>query len=143
MKKFFKIFAVAALACVTFVACEKEFDEYTPAEPETGECYDVYFPESESSFELDPADPTSLTFPVARKNTAGAITVPVVVKVGGDVSLLSLSILLLVRLSQHLLLTSPTLRLVFLTLLMSLLRILCMQRLMAQIQLVRCSRCLV
>lgn len=85
MKKFFKIFAVAALACVTFVACEKEFDAYTPAEPETGECYEVYFPESESSFELDPSDPTSLTFPVARKNTNGAITVPVVVKVGGDV----------------------------------------------------------
>lgn len=85
MKKFFSIFAVAAVACLTLVACEEQFDDYTPAEPETGECYGVYFPATETTFELDPADPTELTFPVARTNTNGAITVPVTVKLGGEV----------------------------------------------------------
>ena len=84
MKKFFRIFAVAALLCTTLVACEEKFDEYTPAVPQ-GDNYGVFFPESETAFELDPADPTVLTFPVERTNTADAISVPVTVTVGGDV----------------------------------------------------------
>lgn len=84
MKKFFRIFSVAALACATFVACEEKFDDYTPAEPQ-GDNYGVHFLESATSFELDPADPTTLTFPVARTNTADAITVPVTVTLGGEV----------------------------------------------------------
>ena len=85
MKKFFRIFAVAALLCTTLVACEEKFDDYTPAERQ-GNHYGVFFPAQEVTFfELDPADPTVLTFPVERTNTADAISVPVKVTLGGDV----------------------------------------------------------
>ena len=85
MKKFFRIFAVAALLCTTLVACEEKFDDYTPAERQDNH-YGVFFPAQEvTSFELDPADPTVLTFPVERTNTADAISVPVKVTLGGDV----------------------------------------------------------
>ncbi len=84
MKKFFRIFAVAALLCTTLVACEEKFDDYTPAEPQ-GDYYGVFFPESATSFELDPTDPTVLTLPVERTNTTEAITVPVKVTAGAEV----------------------------------------------------------
>lgn len=84
MKKFFRIFAVAALLCTTLVACEEKFDDYTPAEPQ-GDNYGVFFPESDSTYELDPSDPTVLTFPVERTNTADAISVPVTVTVGSEI----------------------------------------------------------
>ena len=84
MKKFFRIFAVAALLCTTLVACEEKFDDYTPAEPQ-GDYYGVFFPESATSFEFDPTDPTVLTLPVERTNTTEAITVPVKVTAGAEV----------------------------------------------------------
>lgn len=85
MKRFFRIFAVAALACVTFVACEKEFDDYTPGEPEVTGCYDVYFPTKGAALELDPSEPTELIIPIARTNASGAITVPITVNGNNDI----------------------------------------------------------
>lgn len=82
MKNIFRIFAVAALACATLVACDTEFDDYTPGDPEVEGCYDVYFPTKGSAIELDPADPTELVIPIARTNAANAITVPITINSG-------------------------------------------------------------
>lgn len=84
MKKFLSILAVAALACVTMVSCSDD-DDYMPGPAEDPSCYGVYFPAQDTSFELDPAEPTSLTFKAARTNDADEITVPVSINMGGDV----------------------------------------------------------
>lgn len=85
MKNIFRIFAVAALACATFVACDKEFDDYTPGEPEVEGCYDVYFPTKGTSMEFDPADPTEIVIPIARTNASTAITVPITINSGNGI----------------------------------------------------------
>lgn len=83
MKKFFSIFAVAAVACVAFVACSDD-ETYVPGMPDAADCYGVYFPAQQTSFELDPAEKTELTFTAARTRTDAAITVPVAIKRGGE-----------------------------------------------------------
>lgn len=86
MKQFFRIFAVAALACATFVACENDFDDYTPGDPEIAGNYEVYFPsKGGGTLEFDPADPTEFTVQIARTNASGAITVPLVVTSGNEI----------------------------------------------------------
>ena len=85
MKNIFRIFAVAALACATFVACDTEFDDYTPGDPEVEGCYDVYFPTKGTALEFSPDDPTEIVIPIARTNAANAITVPITINSGKDV----------------------------------------------------------
>lgn len=71
-------FAVAALAAVS---CAKELVE--TGKPDAEGCYGVYFPEDQAysgSIDLNPTDPTDLTFTVARTVENGDITVPVTVK---------------------------------------------------------------
>lgn len=64
----------------TFVLASCSDDiKYTPGEGEDTDCYGVYFPSQENAGdqELDPAEPTTLTFTAMRKNYNDAITVPV------------------------------------------------------------------
>ena len=83
MKKFFSIFAVAAVVCAAFTACSDD-ETYVPGMPDAADCYGVYFPAQQTSFELDPAEDTKLTFIAARTKAADAITVPVAILRGGE-----------------------------------------------------------
>jgi hypothetical protein len=69
---------VAALAAAS---CTEEVVE--KGQPDVDGCYGVYFPEEQEnsgSIDLDPVDPTDLSFTVARTVETGDITVPVTVK---------------------------------------------------------------
>ena len=70
---------------LSLASCVDE-PEYTPGEPDLENCYGVYFPEQENSgsHQLDPSDPTTLTFTAARLNSEDAITVPVEVSANYD-----------------------------------------------------------
>lgn len=75
-------FAVAALAAVS---CAKELVE--TGKPDAEGCYGVYFPEDQEysgSIDLDPTDPTDLTFTIARTVENGDITVPVTLKTSSE-----------------------------------------------------------
>lgn len=75
-------FAVAALAAIS---CAKELVE--TGKPDAEGCYGVYFPEDQEysgSIDLDPTDPTDLTFTIARTVENGDITVPVTVKTSAE-----------------------------------------------------------
>ena len=70
--------AVAALAAAS---CTEEVVE--KGQPDVDGCYGVYFPEEQEnagSINLDPVDPTDLSFTMARTVETGDITVPVTVK---------------------------------------------------------------
>lgn len=81
MKRFFRIFAVAALACATFVACENKFDDYDPATSEAGA--QVYFP-SDVVAEQSILGKTSVTIDLMRVNSEAAANVPIVVTAGDE-----------------------------------------------------------
>jgi hypothetical protein len=84
MNKLFIGFSVAVAALVAFSCAQKE-TPYEAGEPENGNIYNVYFETlSESSFQLDPADPTVLSFKAFRDSasTAQELTVPVVLTPG-------------------------------------------------------------
>lgn len=83
MKRYLSIFAIAALSCSMLAACSDD-EDYIPGQPEDPDCYGVYFPEHQTSIELDPAESTDLTFTAARTKTTDAITVPVSIKRGGE-----------------------------------------------------------
>lgn len=75
-----KIFLLSFLSAgVFFTACDNG-DDYTPGEPISDDCPQVYFPEQETllsgSLTLAPEEPTTLTYTVMRKNTAGAVGIP-------------------------------------------------------------------
>lgn len=79
MKKISKLlFSLVALLSIA-VACEPKVDNYVVGDPDVDGCYGVFFPAQSAagSHAIDPADPTSTTFTVSRKNSSGAITVPV------------------------------------------------------------------
>ena len=59
-------------------SCQPQVDPYTPGEEEVAGCYGVYFPSQEAtgSHTLDPTMAPQVTFTAMRKNTSGAITVP-------------------------------------------------------------------
>ena len=70
------IYALAATLLVS-VSCAKE-EVYTPGEAESTDCYDVYFPEMESTnFEFAPEDTKTIEITVKRSVLEGALTVPV------------------------------------------------------------------
>lgn len=82
MKKYNYIFALCAAASLLFSCTEKEI--YIPGEPDLKDGYQVSFPQQTivPSYEIDPTDPAANTVTVkaTRKNTAGAITVPIVIE---------------------------------------------------------------
>ena len=67
-------------------SCQPQVDPYTPGEEEVSGCYGVYFPSQEAtgSHTLDPTMAPEATFTAMRKNTNGAITVPLTVKSSVD-----------------------------------------------------------
>lgn len=76
MKRFFRIFAVAALACATFVACENKFDDYDPAQAVEGA--QAYFSnENAKSFTISKANVTPIAITVMRGESAAAVSVPI------------------------------------------------------------------
>ena len=78
--KAIKYFLYALIATFVFAGCSDD-PTYTRGESEADGCYGVYFPSQDNAadLELDPADPTVLTFTAMRTNDADAITVPVTV----------------------------------------------------------------
>ena len=76
MKRFFRIFAVAALACATFVACENKFDDYDPAQAVEGA--QAYFSnENAKSFTISKVDVAPMTITLMRGESAAAVSVPI------------------------------------------------------------------
>ena len=69
---------MAAMSLFT-VACVQEPVPYEQGEPDASGCYGVYFPvqDATGAHTYDPSQDTEVVFTVARKNSAGAITVPV------------------------------------------------------------------
>ena len=67
-------------------SCQPQVDPYTPGEEEVAGCYGVYFPSQEAtgSHTLDPTMAPQATFTAMRKNTNGAITVPLTYKASVD-----------------------------------------------------------
>ena len=79
MKNIFK-YAYSALigvAAFTAVSCSDSY-EYDGRGNwnATPDYADIYFPETSQSMELDPADPTTATIQVMRRNTSSALSVP-------------------------------------------------------------------
>ena len=75
MKKFFRIFAVAALLCTTLVACEDKFDDYTPADPVSG--VQAYFSnESATDVTVTKAD-SQVEVTLMRGDAMTAASVPI------------------------------------------------------------------
>lgn len=83
--KAIKYFLYALIATFVFAGCSDD-PTYTRGESEADGCYGVYFPSQDNAadLELDPADPTVLTFTAMRTNDADAITVPVTVSGSED-----------------------------------------------------------
>lgn len=76
MKRFFRIFAVAALACATFVACENKFDDYDPAQAVEGA--QAYFSnENAKSFTISKVDVAPMSITLMRGESAAAVSVPI------------------------------------------------------------------
>ena len=76
--KTIKYILYALTATFVLASCSDDI-KYTPGDGEDTDCYGVYFPSQENAGdqELDPAEPTTLTFTAMRKNYNDAITVPV------------------------------------------------------------------
>ena len=70
-----------------FSCQQPEVDPYTPGEEDAAGCYGVYFPSQEAtgSHTLDPTMAPQATFTAMRKNTSGAITVPLKVTASENV----------------------------------------------------------
>lgn len=71
-----KIFMLAGIAMLGFAmsSCSDDDNDYTPGEPVSADCPAVSFVAEESgqSLELDPADPTEVTFTVTREKADAA-----------------------------------------------------------------------
>ncbi len=80
MNKLFKNILYLSSLTLALAACQEEVVE--PGEKDVDGCFGVYFPAQEDAVDLtlDPADPTSATITVMRKNAVGEITVPVTVQ---------------------------------------------------------------
>ena len=80
MKKYLYILMTAVLS-MALVSCVEE-EPYAPGELDNEDCYGVYFPTQKGvgDLQIEPEDPTTLTFIARRTNTRGEIHVPVKVK---------------------------------------------------------------
>ena len=81
-----KIFISLLFVLPLLFSCQPQIDPYQPGEEEVAGCYGVYFPSQEAtgSHTLDPTMAPEATFTAMRKNTKGAITVPLTVKTSAD-----------------------------------------------------------
>lgn len=82
MKRFIKSLIALSGASLLVLCCTPKEPLHQSGEPDLDGCYGVYFPKQEASGShiLAPTDPTTASFTVARKNTEGSITVPIVVE---------------------------------------------------------------
>lgn len=71
----------ALLATFVLAGCSEDDVTYTPGEGDQPGNYGVYFPTqaNATTCDLDPTDPTTLSYTIKRVNDRGKITVPVVV----------------------------------------------------------------
>ncbi len=80
MKLFSNYMFVALMSIFVLASCSDD-DKYVPGEQETADKVGVYFPTTDGgNNEIDPADPTEFSITVARMNTNGAVSVPLIVK---------------------------------------------------------------
>ena len=72
---------MTAVLSMALVSCVKE-EAYAPGELDDENCYGVYFPTQTGvgDLQIEPDDPTTLTFIARRTNTRGEIHVPVRIK---------------------------------------------------------------
>ncbi|MBQ3766108.1 MAG: hypothetical protein II874_05160 [Bacteroidales bacterium] len=87
MKKYINILFAATVAAFAVLSCStKEKDPFTPGDPEENGCYGVYFPAQDASGShiYSPVQDPVIEIKVARKNTSGNITVPVVTEFSED-----------------------------------------------------------
>lgn len=79
MKKIFYFLSLAAAAAFTLTSCQEEIKPHEPGEPDSADCYGVYFPaqEASGSHVYNPTQDKVIDITVARTNTKGAITVPI------------------------------------------------------------------
>lgn len=83
MKRFFRIFAVAALACATIVACDNKFDDYDPAEKVEGA--QAYFSnESATTYTISKVDVAPIAVTVMRGETESALSLPITLSQGEE-----------------------------------------------------------
>lgn len=85
MKLFNKYMFVALAAVAGLTACSDD-DNYVAGEQDSANKAGVYFISGQAtSTELAPEEETSLTIELARKNTTGAVTVPLTVEGSADI----------------------------------------------------------
>ena len=83
-----KVKSLAWIAALAFavVSCQEKIQPHEPGEPEASGCYGVYFPTqaASGSHVYNPTQDPSVEITVARTNTSGAVTVPVVLTTSED-----------------------------------------------------------
>lgn len=72
---------MTAVLSMVLVSCVQE-EPYTPGELDSEFCYGVYFPTQSGvgDLQIEPDDPTTLTYLVRRTNSRGELRVPVTIK---------------------------------------------------------------
>ena len=80
MKKYIS-YIMTALLSLVLASCAQE-EMHAPGEPDAEGCYGVYFPTQNGvgDLQIEPDDPTTLTFMVRRSNSRDEIRVPVKIK---------------------------------------------------------------
>ena len=77
MNRYFT-YLISAIFALAAISCQEEL-RYQPGEADAENCYGVYFPVQNGTgdLQIEPNDPTVLTYTVRRSNTDGEIYVPV------------------------------------------------------------------
>ena len=77
MKRYF-IYLVSAVFAFTALSCQEEI-RFQPGEQDAENCYGVFFPVQTGvgDLQIEPNDPTVLTYTVRRSKTEGELHVPV------------------------------------------------------------------
>lgn len=80
MKRYI-LYIMTALMSLALASCAEE-ELHAPGELDSDNCYGVYFPAQKGlgDLQIEPDDPTTLTFLVRRTNPRGKIHVPVAIK---------------------------------------------------------------
>lgn len=80
MKRYF-IYIMTAMLSLVMASCVEE-QVFQPGELDNENCYGVYFPAQKGlgDIQIEPDDPTTLSFVVRRTNSRGKIHVPVTIK---------------------------------------------------------------
>lgn len=86
MKKIFSIISLTAVAALAVISCQKQEEPHEKGPAEVAGCYGVYFPTQEASGShiFSPVQDPSIEVTLARTNTSGAITVPIVTTFSED-----------------------------------------------------------